>query len=148
MRLFESYDQLPPFIAKALATHTTSLGANPVFPSDDFDASIVQDRFDEVVSNLSSLGIRVDNIDDAHTLLSEKMSECAELERPVRKQLERICKNSVLKVFDIPANTINLDCKLVDEIVPQSDMRITPEGSQPDGVYSFSDVLQTMGEGE
>lgn len=144
MRLFESYDQLPPFIAKALATHTTSLGMNPVFPNDDFDASIVEDRFDEVMSNLSSLGIGVDNIDDAHTLLSEKMSECAELERPVRKQLERVCKNSVLKVFDIPANTINLDCKLVDEIVPKSDMRILPEGSQPDGVYSFSDVLDMI----
>lgn len=148
MRLFESYGQLPPFIAKALATHTTSLGTNPAFPSDDFDASITQERFDEVVSNLSSLDLRVDNVDDAHTLLSEKMSECAELERPVRKQLERVCKNSVLKVFDIPANTINLDCKLVDEIIPQSDMRITPEGVQPDGVYSFSDVLDMINPNE
>lgn len=131
--------RLPDFITDALASNTTSLGNNPVFPTPEFAQEIVVDRFKDVVDSA-----KVKNLEDAKTALSKAVKMCVELEKNSRPQLQKICMNSILKIFDIPKDTINITCTLVDDVKPHSNVRITPESVNPEGLYSAPDVMDKV----
>jgi hypothetical protein len=123
-------------------THTTSLGDNSMFPSDDeypFDYVLLKTRYNEVCDAMEELNLGNLNEDELVSELSKLVKECKELEKPIRDSLERICENSVNRLFAIPSEMINFKCKLVDSIKFRKAIRLRPENDE-DIKYTFNDV--------
>lgn len=133
---------LPQFLFKMVKTHTTSLGNNSMFPNDDeypFDYMLLKTRYNEVCDAMEELNLANLNEDELVSELSALVKQCKELEKPVRDSLERICENSINRLFAIPSETINFKCKLVDSIKFKNAIRLRPE-SDEDIKYTFADV--------
>jgi hypothetical protein len=125
-----------------IKTHTTSLGDNSMFPNDDecpFDYMLLKTRYNEVCDAMEELNLANLNEDELVSELSALVKQCKELEKPVRDSLERICENSINRLFAIPSETINFKCKLVDSIKFKNAIRLRPE-SDEDIKYTFADV--------
>ena len=136
--------RLPKFIYKAITSHYTSLGANPALPDYGefgFEYKVVKDRFKEVSETLDGLisdgVLESKDVDYLLTKLSKLIVECMKEERPIRKQLEKLCENVVYKVLAVPYETIILKCHLVDKVSPKNPIRVLPED---EGEYTFDDV--------
>ena len=128
---------LPKHLYSLLSTHTTSLGDNKAFPVDDdypFDYTVVKQRFIEVSDALDNLGLESRDNDSLVTELSSLVTRCKEMEEPIKDFLEKLCENTINKMFSIPDETINLTCKLVGKIKPEKPVRVLPE---PIGSDSF-----------
>ena len=133
---------LPQFLFKMIKTHTTSLGDNSMFPNNDeypFDYMLLKTRYNEVCDAMEELNLANLNEDELVSELSALVKQCKELEKPVRDNLERICENSINRLFAIPSETINFKCKLVDSIKFKNAIRLRPE-SDEDIKYTFADV--------
>lgn len=133
---------LPQFLFKMIKTHTTSLGDNSMFPNNDeypFDYMLLKTRYNEVCDAMEELNLANLNEDELVSELSALVKQCKELEKPVRDSLERICENSINRLFAIPSETINFKCKLVDSIKFKNAIRLRPE-SDEDIKYTFADV--------
>ena len=133
---------LPKFLFKLIKSHMTSLGDSEAFPSGDeypFDYTILKKRYGNVCDAIESLELPSLDEDYLMSTLSSLIKECKELEKPVRDALEKICENSVNRLFAIPSEMINLSCKLVDKITFKNTVRIRPE-SKEEIKYTFTDV--------
>ena len=134
---------LPQFLFKAVRAHETSLGDNPAFPSEDnyaFDYTILKERYRDVYEKMHELGMSTNiNTDELTTMLSKMVTTCRELEKPIRDSLEKICENTVNRIFAIPDGAVNIKCKLVDNISYKISVSVTPEVSSGD-TFKFKDV--------
>lgn len=115
-------DKLRPFIFKQVKKHMTSLGDNEAFPPEEdlpFDYKILKDRFNEVIENLKKVE-SLESFDETYlsNRLSQLVKECKEIEEPIKPNLEKICTNVILQLFDVPNDTINFSVEIVDEIRP------------------------------
>lgn len=133
---------LPKHLYGLLSTHTTSLGDNAAFPDEDdhpFDYTIIKSRFKLVVDELDTLGLESTDNDYLVSELSGLISKCKEMETPIKDFLEKLCENVVNKIFSIPEETVNLECKLVGKVKPEKPVRVVPEPTNSD-VIKFKDV--------
>lgn len=134
---------LPQFLFKAVRAHETSLGDNPAFPSEDnyaFDYTILKERYRDVYEKMHELGLPTNiNTDELITVLGKMVTVCREMEKPVRDSLEKICENTVNRIFAIPDGAVNIKCKLVDNISYKISVSVTPEVSSGD-TFKFKDV--------
>ena len=133
---------LPKFLFKLVKTHTTSLGDNEAFPSGGdypFDYTLLKDRYNEVCESIEQLNLESLDEDYLISELSSLVTECKELEKPIRDSLEKICENAVNRLFAIPQESINMTFKLVDKIKFKNAVRMRPE-SNDDVKYTFKDI--------
>lgn len=135
--------RIPQFIYDRIINHNTSLGRNEAMPPEEdysFELKLVQARFKEVVNDVSSV-IDVDKTDEVEiiNLLGNLIHECKEIEKPIRYNLEKICENVISQLFEIPDETVNLECKIVDGISPNHSFRVTPESSDNRN-FKFKDL--------
>lgn len=131
--------KLPKFIYKPLMNKRTSLGDNKAFPPErkyPFDYSIIKDRYKEVINAIDDNTMTLER---AMNEASDLMERCKKIERPIRPQLEKICYNFVNRIFAIPKETVNIDCRLVDSVKSDVKQRIMPEDND-ENTYSFRDV--------
>ena len=136
--------RLPDFIYKRIKNKNTSLGDNLALPPEEdctFEYRIVKKRFNEVCEAFSEWfqDIALSNIDTIVSMLNERLTKCQELEKPIRKQLENLCENTVVNLLQVPQETIIFHCKLVDHIQPKHELNITPNDvSKRD--FDFNDL--------
>ena len=134
---------LPQFLYKAVRAHDTSLGDNPAFPSEDayaFDYTILKERYREVYEKMHELGLPTNiNTDELTTMLGKMVTACREAEKPIIDSLEKICENTVNRIFAIPDGAVNIKCKLVDKISYKISLSVTPEVSS-DKMLKFKDI--------
>lgn len=97
-----------------------SLGNNPAIPKINnvpYLVNISNVYFNEITTKLEELGgipnVKSDNLEGA---LAELINKCKKLETPYRSQLETLCFNIIIKLFDIPEDSVDVDLKLVDKI--------------------------------
>lgn len=113
-------DTLPSDIVTAIATNNTSLGNNPAIP-DIFDvpflSKIVNKRFNDVKIALKEIG-SIDDVksSDLYSVLAELIYRCQKYEKPIRKELEKMCYNYVVDLFSIPEETIIFNIALKDSL--------------------------------
>lgn len=132
---------LPKFLFNAVKQHNTSLGDSECFPNDDvypFDYTILKQGYLNALHDLETLGYGEMTNEELLSELSKLLTECKKQETPIRDVLERICENTVNKLFAIPKDSINLDLELVDKI-NNVKIRLQPE-SNSDIKYSFKDL--------
>lgn len=145
--------KLPKFLYEKVKTHSTSLGNNSAFPPEEdypFDYKVLKKRFIQVVEKLKTHPI-LGKIDDSQltTKLSELLTICKKKERPIRENLLKLCENYMASIFDIPVETIEFQCELVDEIKPKHMFRLLPEDSDSrkfdfDDLTDFDNVMKVV----
>lgn len=132
------------FIYNRIMNRQTSLSHCGVFPKNGgmpFDYTLLKMRYDEVKNNL----LQYDDIastdeDYLVSYLSYLITRCQELEKPIENNLIKLCENIVIDLFNIPAETINLSCKLVKRIECDNLPLLPEDGGDYD--YDFSKMLQ------
>lgn len=72
--------------------------------------------------------------------LSEK---CTRLEENIRPQLEKLCYNTIVELFDIPKDEFELKCSLVDALDPKHTFHIEPNVAND---YEYGDYGEITNE--
>ena len=133
---------LPKFLFKLVKTHSTSLGDNDAFPTSydyPFDYTVLKERYNEVCDAINEIGLESLDEDYLTSELSSLVTRCKELEKPIRDSLEKVCENTINRLFAIPEETINFSFKLVDKIKFKQPIRMRPE-SNGEVAYTFKDI--------
>lgn len=114
-------------------------------PLDDkgFSKKILTKRFDE---------IKKDFTDDISQIPLEKVSNhfnklmrlCQEKEKNIRPQLEKLCYNTLVQLFNIPEDEIIFKCELVDFIDSGLEFHISPDTNED---YEYNSLDEIDGEG-
>lgn len=114
-------------------------------PLDDkgFSKKILTKRFDE---------IKKDFTDDISQIPLEKVSNhfnklmrlCQEKEKNIRPQLEKLCYNTLVQLFNIPEDEIIFKCELVDFIDNGLEFHISPDTNED---YEYNSLDEIDGEG-
>lgn len=121
-----SIDAMPMFIRQTIANNKTPL-------SNVIDKTLIEKAVERRVAQICS-----DFSDDITEIPIEKIENklnklleiCAKKEEPIREQLEQLCYNTLVKLFNIPADGIYYTNKLVDEINPGFLFHIQPNYSE------------------
>ena len=135
--------KLPNFLFKRVKEHKTSLGNNEAFPPEEdypFDYKILKDRYNDVVENIKAYG-DIESLDENYliSLLNSLITQCKENEKPLKEQLEKLCKKIVSETFRIPNETITLNITLTDKLEPTQKYQLTPQTSN-ERSFDFDDL--------
>ena len=142
--------KLPKFIYNAIKNGKTYLGKNDAFPPEEdypFEYKIIKGSHKQVLDNLNSLHLEQNDENYLSTYLSKLLKKCIELEKPIRDGLEKLCYNTVISLFNIPEETINISCKLTDKVEPSNGYRVYPELSDKRN-FAFNDMTDMNNAGK
>lgn len=142
-------DALPSDISDMTKNGGTSLGNNPAFP-DIFDKpfiyTISRQRFEETKNELKAIG-EINDVKetDIPSALAKLIQKCREIEKPYRTQLERICFNYIVDLFNVPQESVDILMELKDKIDLDRDSIILDpvDGNGDDGI-EFNDVNDAL----
>lgn len=147
-------EKLPDDIMDALNRKSTSIGNNPAIP-DIYDIpfllKIAQKRFIDTKETLQNIGT-IDDFEDTNitSMLSKLIKKCKDIEKPFRNELEKICFNLVIDLFDVPDETVQLEIELVDKVdLGRNSIILDPiDGDGNDDIEydSVNDAKNIMGE--
>jgi hypothetical protein len=113
---------IPQHVLHAIAydSYFCSLENNSAFPNvynTPFLVKMSNSYFKEITENLKEIGeipnVKSNNLTEA---LAELIYKCKKIEAPYRPQLETICANIIIDLFDIPEDSIDMELNLVDKI--------------------------------
>ena len=113
--------KLPDFIENSIEQYKTSLGQHPSFPPENenkFETIILKKRYYELITNVKKV-LGNDGDISKKTLISklqELINNCKELEEPIKNELENICVDTVLQIFNLTHDVINFNCQLKNDI--------------------------------
>lgn len=135
--------KLPQFLFNRVKTHNTSLGENGAFPPEEdypFDYKVLKKRYNDVIENAQRKGYPLKS-EDVISLLSKVMTEYKKIEDTEKETVIQFCKKFVCDTFNIPSETIILECDLVDVISSEHKFRLMPEESEYRD-FDFSDLKE------
>ena len=124
-------NNFPQHIIKSLLSNQTSLGAHPAYPPDEELPFILN----VVKKYIEKLGVD-DNPNDMSLTLQQNINKCRKIESSHKQDLEELCANKIISIFNIPENTIELNNSIQDNI-DVSDQRMFPEETED---YSFDSI--------
>jgi len=142
---------LPDDIVSTLANNRTSIGNNPAIP-DIYDTpfllKLANKRFDDVKNVLKDMG-SIDDFDenDIDAMLSKLINKCHKIEMQFKDELEKICINYVIDLFNIPDETVKLSIDLVDSVdMAKTSTQIDPVYNDDFEYDTVDDAKEMMGE--
>lgn len=116
---------LPSHILSAIRNNETPLSDNPVLPN-GYAEKIAAQRFLEVKKEFSDDITSYDN-KVVISKLSKLIAKCVEKEKNLHSQLEKLCLNSIMELFNIPEDGVEITCHLQEEISQRTQFHITPD---------------------
>ncbi len=134
--------KLPKFLYSKLKNHNTSLGDNQAFPPEKefkYDYYLIKKRYNHIMEKFNNSDLHNLNNSELLSLLSTLITKCKKLEEPIRDNLTKLCEKIVTELFNIPNETIVLECTITDKIKPKHSFRILPEDSD-NRDYQFDDL--------
>ena len=144
-------NKLPKFLIKALKINCF-LGDNKALPSEDdypYVYKLMARRYSDVVSELKKTYNTLDTEDLSFLKkhLSTLFLQAREIEKPIKQELEKICSDTVCELFEVPNDSVKLECKLVDVIQPKYQVNITPQSNDIiKHEYEDIDEIETLKE--
>lgn len=113
-------DVLPDNIISKVMSNKTSLGNNPSIPDifdEPFLLKMVNNGFEQSKETLRKIG-EISDVDgtDVEEVLAKLIKKCKEIETPYRSELERICLNYIIDLFEVPEETVDVKLSLCDNI--------------------------------
>ena len=139
-------DELPEDITNAILQGKTSLKNNPAIPNvfeNSYLETVMKKRFKETIDELKKIG-EINDVPetDIPTVLNKLILKCQELEKPYRSELEKLCYNYVIGLFDVPDDTVTVDFRLVDEVdLNKSSIKLDPIHDDSDDI-EYEDIKQ------
>lgn len=111
---------LPDDIVSKIVSNKTSLGNNPSLPDifdEPFLLKLIEKGFNDSKDKLKEIG-EISDVDgtEVEEVLAKLILKCAEIEKPYRSELERICLNYIIDLFEIPEETVDITLKLRDKV--------------------------------
>lgn len=110
---------LPQDIKNVLKNHKTSLGLHPTFPPEEevsFDELLTNERFKEVKKNVSELNLDNYTSNYIKKYIQQLIDKCKSIEQSFKTQLENICYNYIIDLFQVPNGLVSFTCNLVDNV--------------------------------
>ena len=141
---------LPDSIVSKIITNRTSLGNNPSIPDifdEPFLLKLINNGFEDTKNVLKEIG-EISDVDstDIEEVLAKLIKRCKEIEKPYRSELERICLNYVIDLFEIPEETVDIFLSLVNN-VDTSDFKINIDSYDGDNeLESVDNAITIKGE--
>jgi chorismate mutase len=141
---------LPDSIVSKIITNRTSLGNNPSIPDifdEPFLLKLINNGFEDTKKVLKEIG-EISDVDstDIEEVLAKLIKRCKEIEKPYRSELERICLNYVIDLFEIPEETVDIFLSLVNN-VDTSDFKINIDSYDGDNeLESIDNAITIKGE--
>lgn len=113
--------KLPDFIVKSIKEFKTSLGNHPSFPPEDenrFETKILKKRYYELLSNVKKADIVDGDLSTKNLIskLKELTIKCKGIEESIKEQLEKICVEYVIELFNLNEDDVNITCNINDNI--------------------------------
>ena len=113
-------DTLPDDVIVNINNHKTSLGNNPAIPDifdEPFLLKLTERGFQLSKDKLKEIG-EITDVDETELepALAKLLRQCKELEAPYRNELEKICVNYVIDLFNVPEETVDIVTELCDEV--------------------------------
>lgn len=139
-------DSLPEDITNTILKNGTSLKNNPAIPNifeHSYLEKIMNKRFVEVTDELKKIG-EINDVPDNNipTVLNKLILKCQEIEKPYRSELEKLCYNYLVDLFDIPDDTVTIDFRLVDEVeIDTHVIKLDPVYGDDDEI-EYDDLIQ------
>ena len=139
-------NKVPEDITNAILQGKTSLKNNPAIPNvfeNSYLEIIIKKRFKETIDELKKIG-EINDVPetDIPTVLNKLILKCQELEKPYRSELEKLCYNYVIGLFDVPDDTITVNFRLVDEVdLNKSSIKLDPIHDDSDEI-EYEDIKQ------
>ena len=128
---------LPKYLEQTVLDKATSIGDHPALPMDEetpYLLDLVKTMYKRVVESIpSGDSVSFETVSDEFERLK---SACQKREEPVKDALHKMCCDLLVKVFDIPDDTVDIDVQLVDSC-DMSKYRMTPE---PVDDFQFDDM--------
>lgn len=118
----------------------TSIGRSNALPGDplEFQYGLLKKRLQVVTEKMeNTFPELIGDKDGCVNMIRSLIAKAMKIEHGLRPQLEKVCFNTVNNLFVVPDGVLNLECKLVDGVDCDSNMRIMPEADES---YSFEDV--------
>lgn len=111
---------LPDDIVSKIVSNKTSLGNNPSLPDifdEPFLLKLIEKGFNDSKDKLKEIG-EISDVDgtEVEEVLAKLILKCVEIEKPYRSELERICLNYIIDLFEIPEETVDITLKLRDKV--------------------------------
>ena len=126
-------NKLPKFLLKGLKVNCFQ-GNNDALPGDDeypYVYHLILDRFNEVTNELKVTYNTLDRNDLNYlkSHLSDLFKQAKELENPIKSNLEKICVETLIELFEIPNDTVTLNCNIVDKVTPNHAINLKPQSN-------------------
>ena len=118
--------QLPSHLLSDVNSEKTPFGNNSVLPNKGMFLDLLTKRYEEVKGAFSDDITSYSN-KEILSKLSRLFAKCLKKEEPIRSQLEKICINSIIELFDIPQDGVEIECRLTPEISSKTQFHITPD---------------------
>ena len=113
-------DTLPDDVIVKINSRKTSLGNNPAIPDifdEPFLLKLTERGFQLSKDKLKEIG-EITDVDETELepALAKLLLQCKKLEAPYRNELEKICVNYVIDLFNVPEETVDIVTELCDEV--------------------------------
>lgn len=80
--------------------------------------------------------------DEIYSKLNKLVLKCKKIEEPIKNKLEKICCNTVVKAFSIPEDSVQITCKLTEEISQTKSFHIKPYTDEEYEYETVNDIEQ------
>ena len=127
--------KLPMHLLQGVTSKSTPLSACECIPNDGFLLDLISKRYNEVKSQFSDDITKYDN-KQVLSKLSKLTVECIKREKLIKDQLEKICLNTIIDMFKVPENGVELTCSLEETIDSRRTFHITPDTDED---YQYED---------
>lgn len=117
--IMQPMTDLPQDIKNVLRNHKTSLGMHPAFPPEEetsFDEIMTRKRFDEVCGDIQKLDLPDYSPSTITKEIQTLTKKCKSIEQNFKTQLENLCYNYVIDLFQVPEGLVSFTCNLVDKV--------------------------------
>ena len=131
----EMRSNLPQFMHLSLDQGKNPFSNTGYFVGTSLEKMLVK-RAGEIKANFTD-DIDQYSKDKVFSKLARLIEKCKRKEEPIRDKLEKICNNTVVEIFGIPAGVIQIDCELVEGIPPGEQFHVSPDTDED---FEYDDV--------
>ena len=136
----ENKNNLPQFIIDNIEANKTSLLKEPSICPDEQLLKLMNARFISICTNFND-NILAHTPKEVFNKLSRLIQICQAKERNIRPQLEKLCYNTLVELFDIPEDSVDFILKIDEKISMDKIFQITPKTGNSEETYNeYADI--------
>lgn len=130
---------MPKFIMSDIKSNNTSILKDPNICYDEQMFNIISSRFSHICDNFNDDILSYPK-EEIFNKIGKLMQICQAKERNIRPQLEKLCFNAIVELFDIPEDTVLISLNLLEDIEQGKSFNVQPKTGEENAYEQFSDI--------